>query len=41
MELLVQGLKKELEEPVQMNYEEIVPYIEDEVDEYYNESEDV
>jgi hypothetical protein len=40
MELLVQGLKKELNEPLELEYEEIAPYIEDDVDEYYVEGEE-
>lgn len=42
MELLIQSLKQEIEEPVEYTYEEIVPYInDDEVDEYYDDKEDV
>jgi hypothetical protein len=40
MELLIGSLKKELEEPPDHNYEEIVSYIEDDVDEYYIEGEE-
>jgi type II secretory ATPase GspE/PulE/Tfp pilus assembly ATPase PilB-like protein len=42
MELLIQSLKKEIEDPVEYNYEEITQYINDEdVDEYYDDKEDV
>jgi hypothetical protein len=42
MELLVQSLKEELEEPSEYVYEEIAPYIEDGDDiEYYSEDDDV
>lgn len=38
MELLVQSLKNEIEEPAKYTYEEIVPYLdENDVDEYYSE----
>jgi hypothetical protein len=40
MELLVQSLKSELEEQPDYNYEEIVSYIEDDIDEYYVEEEE-
>jgi len=41
MELLVQSLKKEIEDvPISVvSYEDLVPYIEDDVDEYYTEDE--
>ena len=41
MELLLQQLKKECEYTPEYVYEEIVPYIENDVDEYYSEEEDV
>jgi hypothetical protein len=41
MELLVQSLKEEIEEPCDYEYEEIAPYIEDDDIEYYTEDEDV
>lgn len=37
LELLVESLKSEIEEKPEYTYEEIVPYIEDDVDEYYSE----
>jgi hypothetical protein len=40
MELLVQSLKSELEEQPEYKYEEIVSYIEDDIDEYYVEEEE-
>jgi hypothetical protein len=42
MELLLQSLKKEIEEPPEYVYEEIAPYIQDEDDdiEYYSEEDD-
>ena len=40
MELLVQSLKKEIEDVSVVSYEDIVPYIEDDVDEYYIEGEE-
>ena len=40
MELLLGSLKKELEEPSNHNYEEIISYIEDDVDEYYVEDQE-
>lgn len=42
LELLVQCLKEEIKDTPQMNYEEVAPYIEDDdVDEYYDDKEDV
>lgn len=41
LELLVRSLKEEIQEPSNYVYENIVPYIEDDVDEYYVENEDV
>ncbi len=42
MELLIRSLKEELKEPAQHDYEEIVSYFdENDVDEYYDEKEDV
>lgn len=39
MELLVQSLKDEIQEPIKHNYEEIVPYLdENDIDEYYAEN---
>jgi hypothetical protein len=40
LELLVRSLKEEIEEPSNYRYEEIAPYIEDDVDEYYTEEEE-
>lgn len=42
MELLIRSLKEELKDPVVPNYEEVVSYFdENDVDEYYDENEDV
>lgn len=41
MDLLVQSLKEEIQDFPDISYEDIVPYIEDDVDEYYVEEEDV
>jgi len=40
MDLLVQSLKQEIEDFPEISYESIVPYIEDDVDEYYVEDEE-
>jgi hypothetical protein len=40
MELLVQSLKEEIEDVPEICYENIAPYIEDDVDEYYIEGEE-
>jgi hypothetical protein len=40
MELLVQSLKEEIEDVPVVSYENIAPYIEDDVDEYYIEGEE-
>jgi hypothetical protein len=37
MELLVNSLKQELQEPVHMNYEEVAPYLIDDDIEFYEE----
>lgn len=42
MDLLLQSLKKEFDnDSSEYVYEEIIPYIEDDVDEYYSGDEDV
>lgn len=41
LELLVNSLKEEICEPPSYKYEEIASYIEDDVDEYYVEEENV
>jgi hypothetical protein len=41
LELLVQSLKEEIQEPSNYSYEEIASYIEDDDLEYYDEEEDV
>lgn len=42
MELLVNALKEEIKEPTFPKYEEVVSYYnENDVDEYYNEEDDV
>jgi hypothetical protein len=41
LEVLLESLKQEIQEPLKCEYEEIVPYIEEEdVDEYYVEEEE-
>jgi hypothetical protein len=40
MELLVQSLKEEIEDVPVVSYENIAPYIEDDVDEYYVEDDE-
>jgi hypothetical protein len=40
LELLVRSLKEEIQEPLNHNYEEIVSYIDDDVDEYFVEDEE-
>jgi hypothetical protein len=40
LESLVNCLKEEIQEPIKYNYEEVVSYIEDDVDEYYVEEEE-
>jgi len=37
MELLVRALKEELQEPLNMNYEEVAPYLMDDDIEFYEE----
>jgi hypothetical protein len=37
MELLLNSLKKELEEPPSMNYDEVAPYLVDDDIEFYEE----
>ena len=42
MELLVNALKEEIKDPVVPNYQEVVSYYDkNDVDEYYDENEDV
>lgn len=42
MELLLTSLKEELKEPVMPNYEEVISYYDkNDVDEFYDENEDV
>lgn len=41
MEILLHTLKKEFQDSPDYVYEEIIPYIEDDVDEYYSEEDDV
>jgi hypothetical protein len=40
LELLVQSLKEEIQDLPEISYENIAPYIEDDVDEYYVEGEE-
>jgi hypothetical protein len=40
LEILLESLKQEIQEPLKCEYEEIVPYIEEDVDEYYVEGEE-
>lgn len=40
MELLIQSLKEEIQDLPEISYENIVPYLEDDVDEYYVEGEE-
>ncbi len=40
LELLVNSLKEEIQDPSDYKYEEIAPYIEEDVDEYYLEGQE-
>jgi len=41
MESLLQALKNEFEDTPEYVYEKIIPFVEDDVDEYYSEEDDV